>query len=171
MGTGGSLGGPARPGVNFAGNLSNLGASPHDWGFAKKYPLINSRAYIHTHTHPHADTHSHIHTQTHTHTFTRRHTLTHTHTHTRNAPTHTHIHIFTPRSLALLAPRCVCRPGNLWPMMTESQRRTKSLKACQAETWLTLPIGCTGVGVCYSGCLSVGVGLCYCGCGCGCVSV
>jgi len=36
LGTGGALGGPARPGVNFAGNPSNLGASPHDWGFAKK---------------------------------------------------------------------------------------------------------------------------------------
>jgi len=30
------LGGPAHTGVNFGGNPANLGASPHDWGFAKK---------------------------------------------------------------------------------------------------------------------------------------
>jgi len=36
LGGGGALGGPARPGVNFGGNPPNLGAAPHDWGFAKK---------------------------------------------------------------------------------------------------------------------------------------
>jgi len=36
LGAGGALGGPARPGVNFGGKTSNLGAAPHDWGFAKK---------------------------------------------------------------------------------------------------------------------------------------
>ena len=35
-GAGGALGGPAQTGVNFGGNPANLGASPHDWGFAKK---------------------------------------------------------------------------------------------------------------------------------------
>ena len=33
---GGALGGPAHTGVNLGGNPANLGASPHDWGFAKK---------------------------------------------------------------------------------------------------------------------------------------
>ena len=36
LGAGGALGGPARPGVNFVGKTANLGAAPHDWGFAKK---------------------------------------------------------------------------------------------------------------------------------------
>jgi hypothetical protein len=36
LGAGGGLGGPAHTGVNFGGKTSNLGASPHDWGFAKK---------------------------------------------------------------------------------------------------------------------------------------
>ena len=36
LGAGGALGGPARPGVNFVGQTANLGAAPHDWGFAKK---------------------------------------------------------------------------------------------------------------------------------------
>jgi len=36
LGTGGALGGPARPGGNFGGDPANLGAAPHDWGFAKK---------------------------------------------------------------------------------------------------------------------------------------
>jgi len=36
LGGGGGLGGPARPGGNFGGNPPNLGATPHDWGFAKK---------------------------------------------------------------------------------------------------------------------------------------
>jgi len=36
LGAGGALGGPARPGVNFGGKKTNLGAAPHDWGFAKK---------------------------------------------------------------------------------------------------------------------------------------
>jgi hypothetical protein len=31
------MGGPARPGVSFGGNTPNLGAAPHDWGFAIKY--------------------------------------------------------------------------------------------------------------------------------------
>jgi len=35
LGAGGVLGGPARPGGNFGGNPANLGAAPHDWGFAK----------------------------------------------------------------------------------------------------------------------------------------
>ena len=39
MGTGGALGGPAHTGVNFGGNPANLGAAPHDWGFAKKTNL------------------------------------------------------------------------------------------------------------------------------------
>jgi hypothetical protein len=30
------LGGPAHTGGNFGGNPANLGAAPHDWGFAKK---------------------------------------------------------------------------------------------------------------------------------------
>jgi hypothetical protein len=30
------MGGPAHTGVNFGGKTSNLGAAPHDWGFAKK---------------------------------------------------------------------------------------------------------------------------------------
>ena len=29
------LGGPAHTGGNFGGNPANLGAAPHDWGFAK----------------------------------------------------------------------------------------------------------------------------------------
>ena len=47
------LGGPARPGGNFGGNPANLGAAPHDWGFAKKsyctrghlltFPLLRSK--------------------------------------------------------------------------------------------------------------------------------
>ena len=36
LGAGGALGGPARPGGNFGGKTPNLGAAPHDWGFAKK---------------------------------------------------------------------------------------------------------------------------------------
>ena len=36
LGAGGALGGPAHTGVNFGGKTSNLGAAPHDWGFAKK---------------------------------------------------------------------------------------------------------------------------------------
>ena len=35
LGAGGALGGPARPGGNFGGKTPNLGAAPHDWGFAK----------------------------------------------------------------------------------------------------------------------------------------
>jgi hypothetical protein len=30
------MGRPAHPGGNFGGKTSNLGAAPHDWGFAKK---------------------------------------------------------------------------------------------------------------------------------------
>jgi len=41
LGAGGALGGPARPGVNFGGNPPNLGAAPHDWGFAKKLYDLN----------------------------------------------------------------------------------------------------------------------------------
>jgi hypothetical protein len=36
LGGGWVLGGPAHTGVNFGGNPANLGAAPHDWGFAKK---------------------------------------------------------------------------------------------------------------------------------------
>jgi len=36
VGAGGGLGLPARPGGNFGGKTPNLGAAPHDWGFAKK---------------------------------------------------------------------------------------------------------------------------------------
>ena len=36
MGAGGVLGGPAHTDVNFGGKKTNLGAAPHDWGFAKK---------------------------------------------------------------------------------------------------------------------------------------
>ena len=36
MGAGGAMGGPACPGGNFGGKTANLGAAPHDWGFAKK---------------------------------------------------------------------------------------------------------------------------------------
>ena len=35
MGAGGGLGGPAHTDVNFGGKKTNLGAAPHDWGFAK----------------------------------------------------------------------------------------------------------------------------------------
>jgi len=37
LGAGGALGGPARPGGNFGGKTPNLGAAPHDWGFAKNW--------------------------------------------------------------------------------------------------------------------------------------
>jgi len=40
LGAGGALGGPARPGVNFGGKTANLGAAPHDWGFAKKACVV-----------------------------------------------------------------------------------------------------------------------------------
>ena len=43
LGAGGALGGPARPGVNFVGKTANLGAAPHDWGFAKKSPSSYSK--------------------------------------------------------------------------------------------------------------------------------
>jgi len=36
LGAGGGLGGPAHTDVNFGGKKTNLGAAPHDWGFAKK---------------------------------------------------------------------------------------------------------------------------------------
>jgi len=36
VGAGGGLGGPAHTDVNFGGKKTNLGAAPHDWGFAKK---------------------------------------------------------------------------------------------------------------------------------------
>ena len=36
FGAGDALGGPAHTDVNFGGKTSNLGAAPHDWGFAKK---------------------------------------------------------------------------------------------------------------------------------------
>jgi len=36
LGTGGALGGPAHLGENYGGKTSNLGAAPHDRGFAKK---------------------------------------------------------------------------------------------------------------------------------------
>ena len=39
LGAGGAMGRPAHTGVNFGGETSNLGASPHDWGFAKKPAL------------------------------------------------------------------------------------------------------------------------------------
>jgi hypothetical protein len=42
LGAGGALGGPARPGGNFGGKTPNLGAAPHDWGFAKK---IKAKCY------------------------------------------------------------------------------------------------------------------------------
>ena len=42
MGIGGGLGGPARPGVNFAGKMANLGAAPYDWGFAKKKKITQA---------------------------------------------------------------------------------------------------------------------------------
>jgi hypothetical protein len=37
LGAGDGLGGPAGPGGNFGGKTANLGAAPHDWGFAKKH--------------------------------------------------------------------------------------------------------------------------------------
>jgi len=40
LGAGGALGGPARPGVNFGGKTANLGAAPHDWGFAKNCRVL-----------------------------------------------------------------------------------------------------------------------------------
>jgi len=42
LGIGGGLGGPARPGVNFAGKMANLGAAPYDWGFAKKKKITQA---------------------------------------------------------------------------------------------------------------------------------
>jgi len=42
LGTGGALGGPAHPDVNFGGKKTNLGAAPHDWGFAKNIFLLAS---------------------------------------------------------------------------------------------------------------------------------
>ena len=42
MGAEGALGGPARPGVNLGGNPPNLGAAPHDWGFAKNVQNANN---------------------------------------------------------------------------------------------------------------------------------
>jgi len=36
LGGGGGRGGPAHTDVNFGGKKTNLGAAPHDWGFAKK---------------------------------------------------------------------------------------------------------------------------------------
>jgi len=41
LGAGGALGGPARPGGNFGGKTPNLGAAPHDWGFAKNKESFN----------------------------------------------------------------------------------------------------------------------------------
>ena len=38
MGVGGALGGPAHTDVNFGGKKTNLGAAPHDWGFASAAP-------------------------------------------------------------------------------------------------------------------------------------
>jgi len=53
LGAGGGLGGPACPGGNFGGKTSNLGAAPHDWGFAKKFigagvycPQTNAECYV-----------------------------------------------------------------------------------------------------------------------------
>jgi len=43
LGTGGALGGPAHPGVNSGGKTSNLGAAPHDWGFAKKHAVVDTQ--------------------------------------------------------------------------------------------------------------------------------
>jgi len=40
LGAGGGLGGPAHTDVNFGGKKTNLGAAPHDWGFAKKHMLL-----------------------------------------------------------------------------------------------------------------------------------
>ena len=40
MGVGVGLGGPAHTDVNFGGKKTNLGAAPHDWGFAKKYTHV-----------------------------------------------------------------------------------------------------------------------------------
>ena len=45
MGAGGALGGPARPGGNFGGKTANLGAAPHDWGFAKKKKAGNDNTF------------------------------------------------------------------------------------------------------------------------------
>ena len=41
LGAGGGLGGPAGPGGNFGGKTPNLGAAPHDWGFAKNDIIQN----------------------------------------------------------------------------------------------------------------------------------
>ena len=43
LGAGDALGGPAHTGVNFGGNPANLGASPHDWGFAKKKDRLHRK--------------------------------------------------------------------------------------------------------------------------------
>jgi len=43
-GAGGALGGPEHTDVNFSGNPANLGAAPHDWGFAKKQKTIQTNS-------------------------------------------------------------------------------------------------------------------------------
>jgi len=47
LGAGGVLGGPAHTDVNFGGKKTNLGAAPHDWGFAKKgWSLIHLDVHL-----------------------------------------------------------------------------------------------------------------------------
>jgi hypothetical protein len=46
LGAGGGLGGPAHTDVNFGGKKTNLGAAPHDWGFAKKERKKNSKKFV-----------------------------------------------------------------------------------------------------------------------------
>jgi hypothetical protein len=43
------MGEPAHTGVNYGGKTSNLGAAPHDWGFAKNsylYILFRASSYL-----------------------------------------------------------------------------------------------------------------------------
>jgi len=108
------MGGPARPGGNFGGNPPNLGAAPHDWGFAKNKrgeelldpggvglpkwgdSVAHAQAQHHTHanictwhTHVHAQTYLNTYTSTHANAHTQARTQTRTHTHTH--VTHTHM--------------------------------------------------------------------------------
>jgi len=47
LGAGGGLGGPAHTDVSFGGKKTNLGAAPHDWGFANKWLLTLELAWKH----------------------------------------------------------------------------------------------------------------------------
>jgi hypothetical protein len=46
LGAGGAMGGPAHTDVNFGGKKTNLGAAPHDWGFAKKIEISGDQVCL-----------------------------------------------------------------------------------------------------------------------------